>query len=402
MTNSLELIVPAVIGGICLLTVCGVYLWKQSFNLGGMFLSVSGVVLLGLSNWEPQSDEALSDLIPLLGEIRAARTGQEAQLGQIIRNQEQMAALLGGLDQTHASTLRAPEAETETAAGDPERLPPGSLEIEALGGISNGELDAIVAWVKDVKSEHPASVLFIDPVMPHASYDLDGQRRRLMNEAGRVIDHVFKEMRRTIGVASLRSENVPGPLLRLRFEASPARQRDRFGPIRETQASSLPMPSPGAADTWRGTSSASLEPTADQALTRPGSREAIRNPEQESEPQGNVEWAEDGSVVITFPVNSSYFPPGARHSLDSLVAPMTSGAPYRIELHGGLSGSDKVRGTTEPEEAMRYNKWLAERRISRVEEWLIKNAQGRQLEIEPKFVVEDNSRRVVIRAMPTI
>jgi hypothetical protein len=60
-----------------------------------------------------------------------------------------------------------------------------------------------------------------------------------------------------------------------------------------------------------------------------------------------------------------------------------------------------VGGTTEPEEAMRYNKWLAERRNSRVEEWLIENAQGRQLEIKPKFVIEDSSHRVVVRAMPT-
>lgn len=50
---------------------------------------------------------------------------------------------------------------------------------------------------------------------------------------------------------------------------------------------------------------------------------------------------------------------------------------------------------------MRYNKWLAERRNSRVEEWLIENAQGRQLEIKPKFVIEDSSHRVVVRAMPT-
>jgi hypothetical protein len=50
---------------------------------------------------------------------------------------------------------------------------------------------------------------------------------------------------------------------------------------------------------------------------------------------------------------------------------------------------------------MRHNKWLAERRMNRVKEWLTENAPDRQLEIEPEFVVDDSARRVVVRAIPT-
>ena len=65
-----------------------------------------------------------------------------------------------------------------------------------------------------------------------------------------------------------------------------------------------------------------------------------------------------------------------------------------------MSGSDTVVGATSPEEARRYNQWLAERRLSRVREWLDENASDRQLEIEPTFQTDDSSRRVVVRVAP--
>jgi len=65
-----------------------------------------------------------------------------------------------------------------------------------------------------------------------------------------------------------------------------------------------------------------------------------------------------------------------------------------------VSGSDTVVGATSPEEARRYNRWLAERRLHRVREWLDENAAGRQIEIEPAFKPDDNSRRIVVRVAP--
>ncbi len=115
------------------------------------------------------------------------------------------------------------------------------------------------------------------------------------------------------------------------------------------------------------------------------------------ERRGKVEWGQDGNVVITFATNSSYFPPGAARRLRSLIGNLSSGKHYRVQLEVGVSGSDTVVGANSPEEARRYNKWLAERRMARVQEWLAENAKDRQLEIEPVFQADDSSRRVVVR-----
>jgi hypothetical protein len=411
VTTNLSFIVPVAIGSICLLTVCSVYLWKQSFKLDGLLLSVCGVVLLGLSNWQGRSgDQALSDPSRQLDEISDAWAGLEAQIAQFAENQRQLAALVGALKETHASAFTARQAVPQTAADVPDTLPPDSLEIEAIGGVTNEELDAIASWIQEIKSERPASVILIEPVMPHESADLDGQRKRLMNEAGRVMDHVFDEISQRIEVARLSSENVPGPRLRLRFEASSVWHRDGFRATSENRTSSMPSPSPSAAEAWRKTSSASLQPTpatpaVRQTLTRagfgaPASREANQNTEQGLELQGKAEWGQEGGIVITFAINSSYFPPGASQRLNSLIGSMASGELYRVQLQVGLGGSDKVAGATNPEEAMRYDKWLAERRLNRVKEWLTENAPDRQLEIEPEFLVDDSSRRVVVRVVP--
>ena len=116
------------------------------------------------------------------------------------------------------------------------------------------------------------------------------------------------------------------------------------------------------------------------------------------ERDGKVEWGQD-NVVITFATNSSYFPPGTARRLASLLGSMQSGEHYRVRLEVGVSGTDTVVGATSAEEAKRYNQWLAERRMSRVREWLDENASDRQLEIEPTFQTNDNSRRVVVRVV---
>jgi outer membrane protein OmpA-like peptidoglycan-associated protein len=404
MTTTLGFVVPGVIGTICLLTVCSVYLWKQSFKLDGLLLSICGVVLLGLSTWQVRSGEqALSDLPRQLGEIRDTWAGLEAQIAEIAKNQRQLTTLLGALKEAHASASKARQAEPQTAADVPEALPPDSLEIEAIGGVSGEELDAIVSWIQDIKSERPTSVILIEPVMPHESADSDGQRKKLMNEAGRVMDHVFDAIGQRIEVTRLSSDNVPGPRLRLHLEASSVWHRDGFGATSEDRRSSLPSPSPIAAETGRKTISDSSQPThpTPASLGAPASREANQDADQGLEPQSKAEWGQEGSVAITFAINSSYFPPGTSDALNSLVDRMANGARYRVQLQVGLGGSDKVAGATNPEEAMRYNKWLAERRMNRVKEWLTVNARDRQLEIESEFLADDSSRRVVVRAMPT-
>jgi hypothetical protein len=121
--------------------------------------------------------------------------------------------------------------------------------------------------------------------------------------------------------------------------------------------------------------------------------------QEDPERQGKVEGGQD-NVVITFATNSSYFPPGTERRLSSLLGDTASGGHYRVQVEVGVSGSDTVVGATTPEEARRYNRWLAERRLDRVREWLEENVQDRQLEIEPAFQANDSSRRVVVRVAP--
>jgi len=60
-----------------------------------------------------------------------------------------------------------------------------------------------------------------------------------------------------------------------------------------------------------------------------------------------------------------------------------------------VGGADvkEAQGTA----AVRYNRWLAERRVGRVAEWLKQNAGGRRIEIGTAYAEDDPSRRVTVR-----
>jgi len=93
--------------------------------------------------------------------------------------------------------------------------PPRVLEIDALGGVSEEELTAIVDWIRQVHGVNRSARILVEPVLPLDSVDPDSQRRHLINEAGRVIDHVFEELNQKVDISTLVSEPVPGPRLRL-------------------------------------------------------------------------------------------------------------------------------------------------------------------------------------------
>jgi hypothetical protein len=59
-----------------------------------------------------------------------------------------------------------------------------------------------------------------------------------------------------------------------------------------------------------------------------------------------------------------------------------------------------VVGAKSAQEAARYNKWLAERRLERVQNWLLKNAPAEAVSIKPEYVADDDSRRVSVRVAP--
>ena len=109
-----------------------------------------------------------------------------------------------------------------------------------------------------------------------------------------------------------------------------------------------------------------------------------------------VTGAPELGVEVVFDVNSSFLGPAAIAALRRLVVGLPQAADpavHRLALRAAVSG-DGVKGA-DAKEAERYNRWLAERRVGRVAEWLRQNLPG-QLAIEAEFVGRDPSRRVTV------
>ena len=107
---------------------------------------------------------------------------------------------------------------------------------------------------------------------------------------------------------------------------------------------------------------------------------------------------EPEALAIVFDVNSSYLPASLDGRLRELAAKLEPGRAYEVELVGSVGNGD-VEGKS-AEEALRYNRWMAERRVSRVAEFLQKNAKAGELAIRQDYALNDPSRRVVVEIRP--
>ncbi len=178
-----------------------------------------------------------------------------------------------------------------------------------------------------------------------------------------------------------------------------------------TQA--LPAVSPSPAQPVADRSAA--QPVASQPEAKPaavtGMEPAARRvpevvaalPERAAEPPAKPAAAAAGQqeLVITFPTNSSYFPPGTGAQLHALFQHLADGQHYQVVLQTSVSGSQKVIGAETAEEAAQYNQWLAERRVDRVRSWLDENADGKALAVKPEYRANDDSRQILVRLVPT-
>ena len=108
--------------------------------------------------------------------------------------------------------------------------------------------------------------------------------------------------------------------------------------------------------------------------------------------------AEPETLAIVFDVNSSYLPASLDGRLRELAAKLEPGRGYEVELVGSVGNGD-VEGKS-AEEALRYNRWMAERRVSRVAEFLQKNAKAGELTIRQDFAFNDPSRQVLVEVRP--
>ena len=102
-------------------------------------------------------------------------------------------------------------------------------------------------------------------------------------------------------------------------------------------------------------------------------------------------------VEIVFEPDSSYLANGAAAQLESLLASLPRDAAWEVELQAAV---DDAAGSLPPDKALAYNQWLAERRQSRVEDWLGTRPGAPVLRVRRSVLPHDPSRRVVISARP--
>ena len=107
--------------------------------------------------------------------------------------------------------------------------------------------------------------------------------------------------------------------------------------------------------------------------------------------------AEPERLTITFKANSSILPSGLDGRLRALAAQLAADDNYALRLVGSV-GNDDIAGKS-AEDALRYNRWIAERRVERVAGYLQRTAKG-ALKIAREFAANDPSRRVLVEVTP--
>lgn len=109
---------------------------------------------------------------------------------------------------------------------------------------------------------------------------------------------------------------------------------------------------------------------------------------------------EPETLTITFAVNSSYLPDDLNGRLRALAQKLEADRSYAIRLVGAVGVGD-VAGKS-ADEARRYNRWMAERRVERVADYLQRTAKAGELKIEREYAANDPSRQVKVEVTPVI
>jgi hypothetical protein len=116
-------------------------------------------------------------------------------------------------------------------------------------------------------------------------------------------------------------------------------------------------------------------------------------------PSGARPPAPVGAAEIVFDTNSSFLPRGAGKELERLVAALPKAKGYEVELTATVGASADAKAK-DPAQDARYDRWLAERRLTRVAEWLEKHAPVRELSLRRGLIENDPSRRIIVRVHP--
>ncbi len=217
MIRDLAVIAPVVMGSFCLLAVCAVYLRSQSFRLDGALLALCGVVLLGFPTGRSARTGATQDLARRLDALALL----EGSIAEIAADQARLAEVVAAPGAAGRGPDRRSGAGCVTSRGAGRAVTPWHRprrrSWRSRFWVACPARSWTPSWPGSAKSTPPTgpSHIVVEPVMPLTSADPAGQRKRLMDEAGRVIDHVFEELNQRVDIVTLVSEPVPGPRLRL-------------------------------------------------------------------------------------------------------------------------------------------------------------------------------------------
>lgn len=103
------------------------------------------------------------------------------------------------------------------------------------------------------------------------------------------------------------------------------------------------------------------------------------------------------AMEVVFQLNSSYLPAGATDELRQFLDRLPQQG--RVELEVRATVSDDGVKDVDSTAARRYNRWLAERRLARVEEFLQRRGNGR-ITVNASLLEHDSSRRVLLSERP--
>lgn len=103
------------------------------------------------------------------------------------------------------------------------------------------------------------------------------------------------------------------------------------------------------------------------------------------------------TLAVSFDINSSYFRKMVSRDLETLVDGLAPYRGYEVLLEGSVS-AEALRNRP-PEEGQAYNRWIADRRMERVADWLRRKLNG-SVSITQTYVENDNSRSVTITVKP--
>lgn len=133
------------------------------------------------------------------------------------------------------------------------------------------------------------------------------------------------------------------------------------------------------------------------ATEAPSAPPSAAAPEKTEETAATEEASAAATASIPFDVNSSFLSKAASQRLRELAGQLREGGRFTVELAATVGGEVKDASS---QQASRYNRWMAERRIGRVTDWLKQNAGKAQLEFKSGFIEEDGSPRVRVRLEP--